>query len=105
MVVGGGEGGWFHNQCTCFSFAVSSLPKIVSGFDQMLTPSPPPPPPPPTPTPRLVSNHVMRVKTAITKPVEWAYCFDVHLNAFVPLAILVYGIQMLLWPRKDTPTH
>ena len=32
---------------------------------------------------------------------EWAYCFDVHLNAFIPLSLLVYGLQVLLWPRKS----
>ncbi len=32
---------------------------------------------------------------------EWAYCFDVHLNAFFPLAVYIYIIQMLCWPRKS----
>ena len=48
---------------------------------------------------RLVSNRLWRLKSSgPTKPVEWAYCFDVHLNAFFPLAIYIYAIQMLCWP-------
>ena len=39
------------------------------------------------------------------KPVEWAYCFDVHLNAFFPLALYIYAIQMLCWPRKNIKFH
>ena len=39
-------------------------------------------------------------KQSLSKPVEWAYCFDVHLNAFVTVAFAVYGVQLLLWPCK-----
>lgn len=31
-------------------------------------------------------------------PVEWSYCFDVHLNAMFPLIIIVYTIQLIAWP-------
>ncbi len=44
-------------------------------------------------------------RTLQTKPVEWAYCFDVHLNAFIPLGIVVYGVQALLWPSKYSNCH
>ena len=48
---------------------------------------------------RLISNKLWRLKSSgPTKPVEWAYCFDVHLNAFFPLALYIYAIQMLCWP-------
>ena len=51
---------------------------------------------------RLISNKLWRLKSSgPVKPVEWAYCFDVHLNAFFPLALYIYAIQMLCWPRKN----
>ena len=55
---------------------------------------------------RLVSNKVWRLKSSgPTKPVEWAYCFDVHLNAFFPLALYIYAIQMLCWPCMGFTSH
>ena len=50
---------------------------------------------------RLVSNKLMSEQPG-QNSVEWAYCFDVHLNAFFPLALGVYGIQLLLWPCTHT---
>jgi hypothetical protein len=29
--------------------------------------------------------------------VEWAYAFDVHLNSFFPLMVLLHGVQLILW--------
>lgn len=40
------------------------------------------------------SNRYLR--TASTNDVEWAYAFDVHLNAFVPILVILHGIQLLL---------
>lgn len=50
----------------------------------------------------VVSNTVFIRQTTQTKAVEWAYCFDVHLNAFIPLAIFVYGIQAIFWPLMSS---
>lgn len=35
------------------------------------------------------------LRTASTEDVEWAYAFDVHLNAFIPLLIILHGIQLI----------
>ncbi len=51
---------------------------------------------------RLVSNYVFMKQGVLTRPVEWAYCFDVHLNAFIPLVIFVYGVQAAFWPCKSS---
>lgn len=53
---------------------------------------------------RVVSNRVLLKHTSVTIPVEWAYCFDIHLNAFIPMAVLVYGIQLICWPCKKPCT-
>lgn len=39
------------------------------------------------------SNRYLR--TVSTNDVEWAYAFDVHLNAFVPLLIVLHGVQLI----------
>ena len=44
---------------------------------------------------RVVCNKILMKKNS-KEMVEWGYCFDVHLNAFVPLAVTVFGIQMVL---------
>jgi hypothetical protein len=62
----------------------------------------------------ISSHHVFHVRfiaSRILKPpanimdqdesiaeVEWLYAFDVHTNAFLPLVIFVYGIQLILFP-------
>ena len=38
------------------------------------------------------------LRTASTEDVEWAYAFDVHLNAFIPLLIILHGFQLILLP-------
>jgi len=35
------------------------------------------------------------LRTASTEDVEWAYAFDVHLNAFIPLLTILHGFQLL----------
>ena len=46
----------------------------------------------------LISNHFLLNKRHIeSSPVEWAYCFDVHLNALFPLLLILHGIQLLLF--------
>jgi len=45
----------------------------------------------------LVSSRVL-TRQPSSQRVEWAYCFDVHLNAFVPIALAIFGIQAVLYP-------
>mmetsp|Transcript_23817 Transcript_23817/g.50525 ORF Transcript_23817/g.50525 Transcript_23817/m.50525 type:complete len:290 (+) Transcript_23817:144-1013(+) len=51
---------------------------------------------------RLVANqHLMtaeRSSSHVKQNVEWLYAFDVHCNAFVPLFVLLYGVQFFLLP-------
>merc|ERR1712151_172932 len=42
---------------------------------------------------RWFANKYLR--TASTEDVEWAYAFDVHLNAFIPLLMILHGIQLI----------
>ncbi|KAL3095446.1 hypothetical protein niasHS_007545 [Heterodera schachtii] len=44
----------------------------------------------------FISNRFLR-RTRDCDVVEWAYCFDVHLNAFFPLLILLHVILPLLF--------
>ncbi|KAL9183920.1 hypothetical protein ACHAXT_004776 [Thalassiosira profunda] len=51
---------------------------------------------------RLIANqHLMTTATSsshVKQNVEWLYAFDVHCNAFVPLFVLLYGVQFFLLP-------
>ena len=38
-------------------------------------------------------NRYLRIVS--TEDVEWAYAFDVHLNAFIPLLIILHGFQLV----------
>ena len=49
-----------------------------------------------------VGNHYMR-SAAAKEAVEWRYAFDVHCNAFVPLFLLLHGVQLLLLPLLLRP--
>lgn len=40
-----------------------------------------------------LSNRYLR--TASANEIEWAYAFDVHLNAFIPLLIILHGVQLV----------
>lgn len=44
---------------------------------------------------RTISNRYLRKVT--DQDVEWGYCFDVHLNAFFPLLIMLHVILPLLF--------
>lgn len=47
---------------------------------------------------RAFSNKFLRkVKD---QDVEWGYCFDVHLNAFFPMLILLHVLLPIAYPRK-----
>lgn len=51
---------------------------------------------------RVIANqHLMtaeRSSSHVKQNVEWLYAFDVHCNAFVPLFVLLYGVQFFLLP-------
>mmetsp|Transcript_10984 Transcript_10984/g.23223 ORF Transcript_10984/g.23223 Transcript_10984/m.23223 type:complete len:278 (+) Transcript_10984:199-1032(+) len=51
---------------------------------------------------RLIANqHLMgaeRSTSHVRQTVEWLYAFDIHCNAFVPLFVLLYGVQFFLLP-------
>eukprot|EP00041_Stephanoeca_diplocostata_P003953 m.39584 g.39584 ORF g.39584 m.39584 type:complete len:256 (+) comp14735_c1_seq1:227-994(+) len=45
-----------------------------------------------------VSNKFLRTASphAVMESVEWAYCFDVHCNAFFPLLLILHVLQIFL---------
>ncbi|XP_023242907.1 protein unc-50 homolog A-like [Centruroides sculpturatus] len=45
----------------------------------------------------FISNHYLRKPTCQDQDVEWGYAFDVHLNAFLPLLILLHVVQLFLY--------
>lgn len=51
---------------------------------------------------RLIANqHLMtteRSSSHVKQNVEWLYAFDVHCNSFVPLFVVLYGVQFFLLP-------
>ena len=52
---------------------------------------------------RLLTNKLL-LKKQSRDPIEWGYCFDVHLNSFVPLSLFVFGLQMVLIRGITTTT-
>merc|ERR1711957_1015505 len=49
----------------------------------------------------MANQHLMtteRSSSHVKQNVEWLYAFDVHCNAFVPLFVLLYGVQFFLLP-------
>lgn len=44
---------------------------------------------------RFVSNKFLR-KPSTDQRVEWAFCFDVHCNAFFPLLLILHVVQLFL---------
>lgn len=46
----------------------------------------------------VLNRPVFKFRSAINSRVEWAYCFDVHCNAFLIIWCLLYFIQFLLIP-------
>lgn len=46
---------------------------------------------------RFVANKYFLVSPKSGDQVEWGYCFDVHLNAFFPLLVILHGIGAVLY--------
>lgn len=49
---------------------------------------------------RFVTNRYLRRDSCQDQDVEWGYAFDVHLNAFFPLFVILHGVQLLIWNSK-----
>lgn len=51
---------------------------------------------------RFFCNRYLRISTAYNagQQVEWAYAFDVHLNAFFPLLLILHVIQLFCMQSK-----
>lgn len=47
-----------------------------------------------------MANRYMIRATHTGQDVEWAYCFDVHLNAFFPLLMILHVFQIIFLKRK-----
>lgn len=45
----------------------------------------------------FVTNRYLRRDSCQDQDVEWGYAFDVHLNAFFPLFVILHGVQLLIW--------
>ncbi|XP_022079468.1 protein unc-50 homolog [Acanthaster planci] len=45
----------------------------------------------------FVANRYLRVSGGNKPDVEWGFAFDVHLNAFFPLLIILHVVQLLLY--------
>ncbi|XP_071950447.1 protein unc-50 homolog [Antedon mediterranea] len=45
----------------------------------------------------FVTNHYLKLNNKNFQEVEWGFCFDVHLNAFFPVLILLHVIQLFLY--------
>lgn len=76
---------WVRGDC-CYCTMVSQATLSIDLCDCSVLPSP-----------RVMAGRVLTRQPSLHR-VEWAYCFDVHLNAFVPLALAIFGVQMVLWP-------
>jgi hypothetical protein len=48
-----------------------------------------------------VANKILLKPHKTMLDVEWAYCFDVHLNAFFPLLIVLHVLQLPLFMSKS----
>ena len=54
---------------------------------------------------RFLTNHYLIIQPPRGQDVEWGYCFDVHLNAFFPLLMILHFFQLPLLNGKSLPIH
>lgn len=47
-----------------------------------------------------LSNKYLKKETCEDQDVEWGYAFDVHLNAFFPLLIILHVFQLIFYNGK-----
>ena len=43
---------------------------------------------------RFITNRYLMAMTSQDQDVEWGYCFDVHLNAFFPILMILHFFQL-----------
>lgn len=43
------------------------------------------------------SNKYLKKDTCMDQDVEWGYAFDVHLNAFFPLLVILHVFQLFFY--------
>ena len=44
-----------------------------------------------------VSNNFLLKSSARDQDVEWGFCFDVHLNAFIPILVILHFVQLFVY--------
>ena len=44
-----------------------------------------------------VSNKFLLKPTIREQDVEWGFCFDVHLNAFIPILVILHFVQLFIY--------
>lgn len=49
---------------------------------------------------RLISNQYLLKHPSRNFDVEWGYAFDVHLNAFYPLLVILHFLQLFFINRE-----
>lgn len=49
---------------------------------------------------RLISNQYLLKQPSRNIDVEWGYAFDVHLNAFYPLLVILHFLQLFFINRE-----
>ncbi|KAJ1520887.1 hypothetical protein ONE63_003969 [Megalurothrips usitatus] len=45
----------------------------------------------------FITNRYLRKDGCQDQDVEWGYAFDVHLNAFFPLLVILHGVQLIFY--------
>ncbi len=50
---------------------------------------------------RFITNRYLVTMSSQGQDVEWGYCFDVHLNAFFPLLMILHFFQLPFLNGKD----
>ena len=79
--------GCFSRLCTCWPFDIDDLLVRIamidlSSMDKLCFPF------------RYVANRYLIANPKSNIDVEWAYCFDVHLNAVLPLLTILHVVQL-----------
>ena len=44
-----------------------------------------------------LSNKFMLKPNLRDQDVEWGFCFDVHLNAFIPILVILHFVQLFVY--------
>ena len=44
-----------------------------------------------------ISNNWLMKPNLRDQDVEWGFCFDVHLNAFIPILVILHFVQLFVY--------